>query len=368
MRSADRLSRRLPSLTGLRALLAFLVILTHATLVLGPYRDFGPYSILGITAPFATFAVSTFFVLSGFVLTWSARPDDTNRAFWRRRFFKIFPNHVTMLALVLLFILLFGAAPYLSISRVPGPVRPDMVVANLFLVQNWVPGRDWLQSGNSVAWSVCCEAFFYLLFPWLYRLVKRIPAHLLWRWCAAVAAVGTAVPFAAALIPGEPLVADAPFSVMAAWVAYVFPPSRLPEFILGILLARVVQERGATLRISHAMLALVTFIGISVFSPLFFFSGFYAIPAGILVVSVARLDVNALPSRFRSSAMVYLGDRSYALYMSHWLIIMATVELLFGHTRKFDFGTATAMAFLLFLPLSVAASWLLYRFVEHPLT
>lgn len=38
-------------------------------------------------------ALSFFFVLSGFVMTWSARPGDTATAFWRRRAAKIYPLH-----------------------------------------------------------------------------------------------------------------------------------------------------------------------------------------------------------------------------------------------------------------------------------
>jgi peptidoglycan/LPS O-acetylase OafA/YrhL len=38
--------------------------------------------------------VSFFFVLSGFVLTWSARPDDIATGFWRRRIARIYPVHL----------------------------------------------------------------------------------------------------------------------------------------------------------------------------------------------------------------------------------------------------------------------------------
>ena len=39
-------------------------------------------------------AVSLFFILSGFVLTHSARAPESARAFWLRRFFTIYPNHL----------------------------------------------------------------------------------------------------------------------------------------------------------------------------------------------------------------------------------------------------------------------------------
>jgi peptidoglycan/LPS O-acetylase OafA/YrhL len=41
-------------------------------------------------------------VLSGFVLTWSARKYDTVRQFWHRRFLKIFPHHIVAFAIALI--------------------------------------------------------------------------------------------------------------------------------------------------------------------------------------------------------------------------------------------------------------------------
>ncbi len=41
-------------------------------------------------------AFSFFFILSGFVLTWSLRPTDTAARFWQRRVARIYPNHAAI--------------------------------------------------------------------------------------------------------------------------------------------------------------------------------------------------------------------------------------------------------------------------------
>lgn len=83
----------LPSLTGMRFLAAALVFLAHMSAVrmftdqqLNKDVDtyFGTLGSIGVTF---------FFILSGFVLTWSARTDDRPRLFWRRRLAKIYPTH-----------------------------------------------------------------------------------------------------------------------------------------------------------------------------------------------------------------------------------------------------------------------------------
>lgn len=41
--------------------------------------------------------VTFFFVLSGFLLAWSARPGDRARSFYRRRFARIYPAYLSSL-------------------------------------------------------------------------------------------------------------------------------------------------------------------------------------------------------------------------------------------------------------------------------
>src|ERR1700710_2004563 len=84
---------RLPSLTGLRFLAALFVFGFHITLSASPTPPNHPIN------PFANprlatdlewlfgkagyLGVSFFFVLSGFVLTWSNKTTDTKSSFWR---------------------------------------------------------------------------------------------------------------------------------------------------------------------------------------------------------------------------------------------------------------------------------------------
>ena len=93
---------RLESLTGMRFLAALLVFGCHAA-VLGYFAPETELRLMKFTYSGGWIGVVFFFVLSGFVLTWSVRPGDTPRAFWRRRVCKIYPNHlVTALAAILL--------------------------------------------------------------------------------------------------------------------------------------------------------------------------------------------------------------------------------------------------------------------------
>src|SRR5215211_5654448 len=196
---------QLPRLTGLRAVAALVVFAHHAQLYGGwPELRFLEAGYLG---------VSLFFVLSGFVLTWAARPGDSARRFWRRRFARIYPAYLVGVALAVVLV-----------DRPPlGPL-----LANLALVQAWIPDLDYSFGVSSPNWSLSCEAFFYALFPFV-------------AWRAAALAPGRAL----RLLAGWWLVTNAAtvaLSTVSADVAYADPLLRSGEFALGILGALALQR------------------------------------------------------------------------------------------------------------------------------
>jgi peptidoglycan/LPS O-acetylase OafA/YrhL len=359
------LAQRLSSLTGVRFYAAFAVALLHLLYTQAIFTDPAVEQAFGITAPLATAAVSVFFVLSGFVLTWSARSADTTGRFWRRRFVKIFPNHLVTWAFAVLFLALFaGGAHMIGTS---GSLRLGPTIANLFLVHAWVPDPAYINSANSPNWSLACEAFFYLLFPLLLLAIRRIRRERLWLWAGVVTVLGLAVPCIALLFNGSVLSSDLPLPTLQLWFGYLLPICRLPEFALGMLLARVVQEgRWRPVRVRWAVLALfVTMVVGLMLPPIFIFGPLFAAPAGILVATVAARDLSGRRSHLRSRVMVFLGDRSFALYMSHFVVIAFARQLLPEH--GLDTGVAMAVLLLLVLPVVLVVAHLLYVLVERPL-
>src|SRR4051812_23754532 len=128
---------RLASLTGLRFVLAFGVFLGHLALFfVDPTAGPAARAAAAVLPVFGLIRMSLFFVLSGFVLTWAARPGDTAPAFWRRRFVRIYPNHVVVWVVLVSFLLLTGTSAFPGSGQA---VRPLPALANLALVNSWVP-------------------------------------------------------------------------------------------------------------------------------------------------------------------------------------------------------------------------------------
>ncbi|MFD5654880.1 acyltransferase family protein [Streptomyces sp. NPDC127039] len=353
-------ARKLPSLTGLRFIAAFLVFAFHVTFLPSRYIGGGLGDSLGdILAKAGFYGVCFFFVLSGFVLTWSARTGDTAPRLWRRRLVKIYPNH--LVTFVLAAVLMTFAA-----ERISG----GQALANLFLVQTWLPDMATTNSMNAVSWSLACEAFFYLAFPLLLRALKAIPARLLWPAVAVVAALMIAAPLVArstisgAKLPG---IADGTYSFEQIWFVYFFPPVRVLEFVLGMLLALIVRA-GRWPRISLApavAIAVAGYVVVSYVPYLFSVAGSAALWLAPLVAAAALADTGGHRSPLRGRVLVRLGEISFAFYMVHGLVVT------YGHkwlVQEASWSPAAGLALALAaFAVSLALAHALFSWVESPL-
>ncbi|MFF5257215.1 acyltransferase family protein [Streptomyces leeuwenhoekii] len=354
---------RLPSLTSLRFFLALVVVWYHMSFVSGLF-DGSLQQSLGIASPFASGAVSGFFVLSGFVLTWAHRPDDRLRAFWRRRWWKIFPNHLLAWTAVLVFFAV-------TATEVPMPSPPGdgtgAAVANLLLVQGWIPEMSVFSGFNTPAWSIACEAFFYALFPALFVVLRKVPAQRLRRVWVALAVLIVLVPLAASAFPGPDLYDWLPLNERGLWFVYVFPPVRLLEFVLGIVTARLVLT-GTWPRVGRLVVTafLLVFFFLLPGLPAQYAMGSAMAPAlAAIIARTALADIEGRARRLPRPALIALGEASYALYITHFPLMLA-VRHLIGPDPDLAPGTGFAIVFGL-IGLAVALSLVVYRYFESPL-
>jgi peptidoglycan/LPS O-acetylase OafA/YrhL len=300
------------------------------------YLNGAPVDIIGGVFMAGATGVSFFFVLSGFVLMWSSRPHDTATGFWRRRIARIYPVHLAT-----------AAAATLLGSAMLGQPRPTgaQLAANLLLVHSWWPA--WWQTLNPVSWSLACEAFFYATFPALAWVLRRLGHRALTAVAAAAIATVVVLPWA-----------DTHYALRL--VLFSSPLARLPEFILGATLARLVQLghwRGPGLKASSAI-AVTGYILASLASADFAFAGCTVIGFALLIPAAAVADVHDLRSAWRRPVLVRLGELSFAFYMVHILVLHAGSGIL--TTLPAPIGAVTAFA------TSLALSWLIYEGIERP--
>ncbi|MCX5206715.1 acyltransferase [Streptomyces sp. NBC_00237] len=358
--SPDRPSSftRLPSLTGMRFVAAVLVFFFHSSLMgpepINPFSGDAAETYAQVVSKAGWVGVSFFFILSGFVLTYSARPHDTPRRFIRRRVAKLFPNHAVTFAAAMI---LFAAATTTWRQWLP----------NLFMVHPWVPRADTYISVNPPSWSLGCELFFYLCFPLLYRWIKKISPARLWVWAAGVVAAVIVVPaLGYGLLPGGTMPTGFPVSEVQYWAVYMLPPVRTLEFVLGILLARMVLSgRWIRIPLVPVVLLLVTGYVLSFQVPwLYGLNATVVIPLALLIPTMAVRDLRGDSSLFRGRVMLWLGEVSFAFYMVHG-VVLTEVRKLIGFDTSFS-SAAGAAVILLYLAVSLGFAWLLHTGVENP--
>ncbi|WP_165984144.1 acyltransferase [Streptomyces sp. YIM 98790] len=347
----------LSSLTGLRFLAAFAVFFSHVYYVFWYVEEPGPTFTRAVLVA-ASAGVSFFFVLSGFVLTWSARPEDTAGAFWRRRFVKIYPNHVVAWAAALGLMVSAGTL-----------VSAGQALPNLFLIQSWLPDHNHDAAANGVSWSLSCEIFFYACFPLLMVLAQRLSTRQITA-AVVVTAVGIwMIPtLAFALLPDSPSFPEISATLHQHWFVYAFPVARLLEFVLGMLLATLVRRgRLGSVRPWHAGVLLC--LGAPVAVEVTFLRGLVsvlAVPLAVLVVAFANRDIRGGGSVLGRRGTVWLGTVSYAFFLIHYPVITAAVQF-------FDIdpvplpAAARILWSLAVLAVSLGCAWAMYAGVERPL-
>ena len=306
----------LPGLTGLRFLLAALVVLFHYT----KGRSMpGPEPWLNLVAV-GDSAVTGFFVLSGFVLAKTyLLPDGTMKGtmkgFWSARFARIYPIYALSLILVAQAYLTTAPLTFLEVLWAAGTA--------VTLTQAWWPETS--LAINSAAWSLSVEAFLYLAFPVLAPAVRGRAAAVL--ALAAIAAF-----------------------VLTPWNSYN-PLCHLPSFAAGIAGYLLRQKWGRLTGVSTAaIVAILGWVGT--------WEGLLLLPYVGLVRGLAAND-----GWLGNKPMVHLGEASYSLYLLHLPLWPWGMAL---NAATFRFSPDSGEFVVLCFAVSLLGSLVADRFVEEP--
>lgn len=364
---------RVESLTGLRWLAAFGVFLSHVNVFLPLPHTKGLFG-LGVSG------VTFFFVLSGFVLTWTMTQGDTPGYFYGRRFARVWP-------------LLFLAIALPTLFALTGPDSGDLDkaafltagIASILLIQAWVPG--WILTGPSpVTWTLSCEAFFYALFPFLSKAIVRRGLKQLFALAVVLVAIAWAIRIVLWVAYPPTAEVDSDSITSASWLVFgtYAPLPRLTEFLLGVVVAAALRKGWRSpVRVWQAfallgagMLVLWLFRDAlwrsqvpydavnQVAAPLF----------AILIAACATRDQDGRSSLFSSKLLVRLGRYSYAFYLFHFTVMLAVAASVFPDKKVVDFFTDPVAPSwshigpaLIALFVALGLSALLYHIYETPL-
>ncbi len=89
--------------------------------------------------------------------------------------------------------------------------------------------------------------------------------------------------------------------------------------------------------------------------------------AGACLVMIALLGSPRLQRLFSSRLFLFLGEISFSLYLLHFTIMCSLSTYLFTQfTERFDYHTSVLLSTLATLPVMLAASFVMYKYVDAP--
>src|SRR5262249_48314624 len=166
----------IPALTGLRFVAAFSVLLAHALPKLFPIPEGSAAPLIyGIFQSAASFGMSLFFVLSGFVIhyNYSEKIDrDGYTKFFVARFARLYPLYIVCILWELT--IKFGHSQVSASLWVALPFYLTMTQSWVYIVDEKNAIIFQLGIIASVAWSISTEFFFYCVYPAIRTRLKQL--------------------------------------------------------------------------------------------------------------------------------------------------------------------------------------------------
>lgn len=324
-------------LTSVRFFAAFFVLLSHLD-----YFQNTNLSFMYVKEGFV--GVTLFFILSGFILAYSYQERIIQKRtsaikFYFARIARIYPLHIVTLILALPFFIMVG--------------QPDMLkfVSNLFLFQAFIPSTEYYFSLNAPSWSISVEFFLYLIFPFIIKLKSK--SLLIITVCIIL--VKLFIPFESEKLKHAFL--------------YISPLLRIADFSIGILIYRYrsslfIDNKSSVVNSLQfiSMFILFIFIVLSGFVDVSYrFDIYYIIPMGFLIFSLS-FGNGFIGWLLSNKVIVFLGEASFSLYMTHQLIIKYMISI----NKKFNI-LSDASLLMIIITLSIIASIVFYKLIELPM-
>lgn len=356
------MSRRITDIEVLRAVAVLFVLFQH----LG---NLFPWSLPILETLYfyagGTFGVDLFFAVSGFVIARDliprllSAPDRamawrTVLAFWLRRMWRLWPSAWLWLGLTLLAVLVFNrSGAFGSVeANVEATFAGFFQYANVRFAQNFMVRE---MGASFVYWSLSLEEQFYLLFPLLILLFRR---QLGWA-LLAVALIQICMPRNHPYLMMFRTDALALGILLALWSHKTSWKSVLPVFLaLG---------RWGSLLFALACVGVMALLS-SRLELTRYAIGIIAILSALLVLMASYDRDLLLPNSWLKTLLVWIGERSYAIYLIHVPVFFATRELFYRVYPEQIASVQLTFAYLICAAVMlIVLAQLNFRLVEMPL-
>ncbi|MVT74216.1 acyltransferase family protein [Bradyrhizobium cajani] len=268
--------------------------------------------------------VDLFFVLSGIVISMSYVQSEFSefdfRTFTLRRIARIYPLHIVMLFAFLAFRLMRLSLTEVGLLHFSTNETADLQVNNVYsfgvnvFLLHAMGLLDYL-SWNGPSWSISAEFYTYIVFAGVVVVAQRLGyVKLVYVLSALLAVVGAAV--IVFVLKNETL----DFQINGFTRCFL-------GFFVGVLTLRLVSGKGRSVspfvqsacQIGAAVVSIVLVCIVNLDERLSFCA---PVVFGALLGSLMAFPERLLPKLLSARPLVWLGKRSYSIYMTHALVLV----------------------------------------------
>lgn len=349
----------------LRGISILLVLIHHFNIPYKLHDTFLGVQIFGesfstLIAQNGNYGVTMFFVISGFLITQHTLQRSSSLAqinlkdFYIRRIARIIPCLILLVAMVTI-LGDFGLKPFMNQAPNDIEVSYGLTVfsaftfwMNILIIEN-----GWVNYALGVLWSLSVEEVFYLVFPILCLLLGRGKGFIVFLF-----AVICYAPYFRSLHFGEE---------SGAYLYHYF--SSFDGIAIGCITALIVQKNSGALPNKNLIIGIVSALMIALYfyAPIKNVStwgiSIFALLSAILIFCFAQ-NPQVQGQSFVAKMMVWIGQRSYEMYLFH-LIILGLFKVIY-----FPKETLPAEKLML-LPIYFIGvfilSWVIEKYYSTPL-
>jgi peptidoglycan/LPS O-acetylase OafA/YrhL len=355
---------RLDGVDVLRGLAIFFVLMNHVNMRLFiaevPYGQSLPAQLLSSLVWNAQYGVQIFFAVSGFLITstslhrWGSPPAVRPRDFYVLRFARIAP--LLLLLLVILIILHFTQSEWFYVTAKMGGLGRAVLAALTFHVNVLEAQSGYLPGNWDVLWSLSVEETFYLAFPIVCLWLGRGPGLFI-----LLAALVVAGPFARTVWAHQNEV----------WQEYSYLGG-MDAIALGCLTALLVPRS----RFSRRGLFMMQAIGAALMIFILGFSitverwGLVRTGLNMTIIALGTCMVMAAAALARPRVsvvirpLIWLGQRSYEIYLTHMFIVIGFFVLFTKLGRPLN---GVSILFVAVVLVAALLGDLVARFYSEPM-
>lgn len=330
----------------LRGVASMLVVLMHATININENYS---QPLFGNIFTFGGAGVDIFFVLSGFIITYSTKKSlvltSNFTRFLKRRFVRIFPTYWIVITslLIIQFVLPSFFTTHYSFD-----------LTNLLSTYFLLPQH---QMVNGVSWTLTYELFFYFLFSIAF-LVKKNETR-----------IGLVAVYVGILLLFPIIYPDAEKSTI--WINLIAFPMNM-EFFMGILAAVCIPKLNARIAVPFIVSGVFLFVLAAAFSN----AGntilpntynrviLFGIPSFFIITGLVKYETTKVVKMH--SVLISLGEASYSLYLIHLPVIIGAIKL-FGKLSLHTSNLVVHIFMIGVLTLVSIGSILFFKWIERPL-